>query len=255
MMIHFDSVLFRYSHDIEVFRDLSVGIDAGEHILIVGRNGAGKSTFLKLLNGIVRPTSGEVTVGGLSTREHLTSRLAAEISVTFQNPAHQIFASTVLSEAEFAPQSLRRENPRERALESLRLFTLDNYTKSHPYDLSLAHRKLLSLASAVAADTPVLAFDEPSVNLSRPEQLVLLKALEALKRRGKTILIVSHDLELFLPVCTRVLILNQGKATFSDTPEALVRHQHILRQSGVRLPLTHRLRPYCGLSAIPGREA
>ena len=250
-MIQFDNISFRYAHDIEVFRDLRVGIEAGEQILIVGRNGAGKSTFLKLLNGIVRPDSGDVMVGGLSTRKHPTSRLAAEVSVTFQNPAHQIFASTVLQEAEFAPKSLRRKNPRERAQEALRLFKLNEQAKSHPYDLSLAHRKLLTLASAVAADTPALAFDEPSVNLSRPEQLILLEAFKVLKKSGKTILIVSHDLELFLPICTRVLILNDGKATFFDAPEALVRNQNPLRRSGVRLPLVHRLRPYCGLSPIP----
>ena len=251
MMINFDNVSFRYTSDINIFSNLQVGIEAGSKVLIVGRNGAGKSTFLKLLNGILHPTDGSVSVNGLITRGHPTSRLAAEVSVTFQNPSHQLFASTVQSEAEFSPKSLGRENARNLAQQALQLFHLEDQAKRHPYDLSLAGRKLLSLASAAASGAPILAFDEPSVNLSRPEQHVLVNALDTLHRKGTTLLLVSHDLELFLPRCTHVLILRSGGVTFYDSPQALVRDQTLLRRSGVRLPLVHRLRPYCGLTHLP----
>jgi energy-coupling factor transport system ATP-binding protein len=254
MTVQFDNVSFRYAPGIEVFDRLRIGIDAGSQVLIVGRNGAGKSTFLKLLNGILHPNAGTITVNGLDTHQHPTSRLAAEVSVTFQNPSHQLFAATVLREAEFAPRNLSRENPRERAMEALRLFHLDRNAKSHPYDLSPAKRKLLTLASAIASGADALAFDEPSVDLSHPEQRILLEAFSSLKKGGKTILIVSHDLELFLPVCSHVLILNGGKATFHDKPESLLSNQDILRRSGVRLPMVYRFRPYFGLRTIPDRE-
>ena len=253
MMIHFDNVRFRYDAGIDVFKGLRIGIEAGSCVLIVGRNGAGKSTLLKLLNGILRPSEGTVIVNGLDTHDHPTSRLAADVSVTFQNPSHQLFASTVLREAEFAPRNLGKEQPRKLAVDALRLFQLDGQAQIHPYDLSLARRKLLAIASASASDTHVLAFDEPSVNLSRPEQRILLDALDNLKNRNKTLLIVSHDLQLFLPLCTHVLILREGSVSFFDSPEALVRNQTLLRRSGVRLPLVHRLRPYCDLPPIPGR--
>lgn len=251
MTIRFDNISFRYEPGIEVFAGLTIDIPAGDIVLIVGKNGAGKSTFLKLLNGILRPDSGQITVSGLDTQRHPTSRLAGEVSVTFQNPSHQLFAATVLREAEFAPKNLGRENPRERAVESLRLFHLERHLSAHPYDLSPAKRKLLTLASAVASGAGTLAFDEPSVDLSHPEQTTFLDALATLQRSSKTVLIVSHDLELFLPACSKVLILNEGKATFYGAPELLVANQHLLRRAGIRFPLVYRLRPYFGLQTIP----
>ena len=251
MMITFDNVSFSYSSDSSVFTNLRVGIEARSKVLIVGRNGAGKSTFLRLLNGILHPTGGSVSVNGFLTSDHPTSRLAAEASVTFQNPSHQLFASTVQSEAEFAPKSLGRENPRDLAHQALQLFHLDAQAKSHPYDLSLSGRKLLSLASAAASAAPILAFDEPSVNLSRPEQQILIDGLDTLHKKGTTLLLVSHDLELFLPHCTHVLILQGGGATFYDSPLELLHNQTLLRRSGVRLPLVHRLRPHYGLTEFP----
>lgn len=251
MSVLFEDVSFSYSPGASVLRSLSFHVQPSDVLLVVGHNGAGKSSMLKLLNAINRPTSGRVLISGISTKDQNTPELARQVSVTFQNPSDQIFASKVLKEAEYGPKNLGRQDSRTLALRALEMFGLEDFADVHPYDLSFSQRKLLTLASAVAMQTTVLAFDEPSVSLSQPERVELLSALEELKQQGKTMLIVSHDLGLFLPVSTRILILNHGSASFFGKPQDLVHRNKELRAAGARLPLSFRLRPYAGLSSFP----
>ncbi|MBI4418495.1 MAG: ABC transporter ATP-binding protein, partial [Ignavibacteriales bacterium] len=178
----------------------------------IGPNGAGKSTLLRLLNGLLKPSAGAVTVEGLDTRDVPTARLAAKIAVTFQHPADQIFSSTVLGEVRYGPRNLGRSDPDGNARRALELFDLDQYSSAHPYDLPPSLRRLLTIASAVAMGSPFLAFDEPSVHLTQPERMVFLRVLRQLGSEGRTFIIVSHDLEYFLPICTKVVVMEGGTA-------------------------------------------
>lgn len=246
MSILCHNVDFSYAKEVPVLRSVTFESHPGDILLLVGHNGAGKSTLLRLLNGILKPSAGSIIVNGRDTRAESISRMAAEVCITFQNPADQIFASTVMKEVQFAPKNLGRSDYRQKASDALELVGLRDSVQLHPYDLSLASRKLLTIASAIAADTPMLAFDEPTVHLSHPERLMLSNALAVLRSQRKTVLIVSHDLEYLLPLCTRVLVLDRGQVTFLGTPGQLMEHQDILRHSGVRLPVSLRLRPYVG---------
>jgi len=250
MIVEFNRVSFAYGAE-PVLRDLSIEIDKGEFVLLVGRNGAGKSTMLRLLNGILRPSSGRVTIDGIDTLESPTASLARHVSVTFQHPSNQIFASTVLKEASFGPKALKRTSPERKAIEALRMVRLDAFLHVHPYDCSPAQRKLLTLASAAATGAPVLAFDEPAVNLSFPEQALLTAAIEQLRAGGRSFIVVSHDLELFLPLCSKVLLLHNGSAAIFDKPDRLIQHHAVLRRAGIRLPRSFRMRPHVGLPLIP----
>lgn len=250
MIVEFNRVSFSYDKA-PVLRDLSLQIEKGAFVLLLGRNGAGKSTMLRLLNGILHPASGSITINGIDTSKSSTANLARHVSVTFQHPANQIFASTVLKEASFGPKALKRTSPEGDATAALRMFHLDAFQHVHPYDCSPAQRKLLTLASAAATGAPVLAFDEPAVNLSFPEQQMLTAAIQQLRAGGTTVLVVSHDLELFLPLCSRVLLLHDGSASMFDRPDQIFRHRAVLRRAGLRLPRSFRLRPHVGLSLIP----
>lgn len=250
MIVEFNRVSFSYGVE-PVLQDLSLQVDKGEFVLLIGRNGAGKSTMLRLLNGILRPSSGRVTIDGIDTLESSTANLARHVSVTFQHPSNQIFASTVLKEASFGPRALKRTEPERKAIEALRMFHLETHLHVHPYDCSPAQRKLLTLASAAATGAPVLAFDEPAVDLSSPQQTLLTTAIERLRGNGTSFLVVSHDLELFLPHCSKVLLLHDGSAAMFDKPDRLFQHHAVLRRAGVRLPRVLRMRPHVGLSLIP----
>ena len=241
MSIVFDTVSFSYDGANSVLQDLSAEIPSGSFVLIGGANGAGKSTLLRLLNGLIRPTAGRVLIVASDTRATPTSGLAATVAVTFQNPSDQLFAPTVFKEAVFGPRNLGRQHPEDDARTALNLLGLGEYAGMHPYDLSPALQRLLTVASAVAMGSPFLAFDEPSVGLSQPEREILKSALRTLSKEGRSLIIVSHDFEFFLPLCERVLILAQGGIGFQGSPgEMLDRHRDI-RKAGIRLPISVRL--------------
>lgn len=241
MSISAKGVDFSYQTGSPVLQDFTMDLRRGECILMVGRNGAGKSTFLKLLNGILKPTKGEIYINGRNTATTPTSELAGHVAVTFQNPGDQIFSPTVRKEILFGPRNLRRENAEELADRALTLFGLVSKASRHPYDLLPAERKLLTIASAVAMDTPLLAFDEPTGGLSQYEREIISNGLRQLKTDGRSFFIVTHDLDFFLPLATQVLVLSSGRVAYSAPASELVRNSHLLRKYGVTLPLTTRL--------------
>lgn len=236
MNIECNNVSFAYTGDNVVLKDLSFRVEAGEFFLIVGQNGAGKSTLLKLLNGILKPSVGAILVSGQDTRITSTATLAQHLAVTFQNPGDQIFASTVRDEVAFAPTNLKRTSIDSLVQQALELCNLHLMAAHHPYDLPPAEKKLLTVASAIAADTPFLAFDEPSAGLSQIERSLLERIITTLRKQGRAFLVVSHDLELFFPYATRVVVLNGGRFMFEGTPEELIAHEGVLRKAGLRLP-------------------
>jgi energy-coupling factor transport system ATP-binding protein len=239
--IEFTHVSFRYQNTHQVLNDVSFTVDPGAFLLVIGQNGVGKSTLLKLMNGILKPTAGKVLVAGLDTASHPTSRLASEVCVTFQNPADQIFAPTVRKEVAFAPHNLKRSNTDDLVSRALSLCSLDAVSSRHPYDLPLPQRRLLTIASAVASGAPFLAFDEPSAGLSQIERTILQKLLAELKRDQRGLIMVSHDLGLFLQVASQVMVLSGGKNIFFGTPKKLLEHEGYLRNAGLKLPLSLRL--------------
>jgi energy-coupling factor transport system ATP-binding protein len=241
MTISFQNVDFHYEGNRPVLSDLSFSAQTGEVLLIVGQNGVGKSTLLKLLNGILKPSAGRVHVGDLETTKHPTSRLAREICVTFQNPADQIFAPTIRKEVEFGPQNLGRKDTIRLVDEALAVCGLEGIASHHPYDLPPAQRKLLTIASALASGAPFVAFDEPTAGLSQIERSVFENVLAALKRDSRGMIVVSHDLALFLRHATRVLVIGKGKLVYFGTPGRIVEQEGLLRRAGLKLPVPIRL--------------
>lgn len=244
MSIAFDNVSFSYSSDQRVLRDVNLSIADGEFVLIVGQNGAGKSTLLKLLNGILKPSTGTVTVNSMNTNRTRTADLAAHVAVTFQNPADQIFATNVRDEIRFGPKTLRRANPERLTDDCIDLFEFGFCADKHPYDLSPAMRKLLTIASAVATATPILAFDEPTASLSQLERLIFLRVMAKLRSENHTLLIVSHDLDFFIHETTRLVVLNEGKIIHIGSPVDLNNNRQLAKSAGLKVPLALRLQMF-----------
>ncbi|MCI0708402.1 MAG: energy-coupling factor ABC transporter ATP-binding protein [Ignavibacteriae bacterium] len=242
-MLTLEDVTYAYPGGEPVLRNVSLEGSQGEVLLILGHNGAGKSTLLKLLNGILTPTNGRVLVEGKDTKTVSTAILAKDVAVTFQNPRDQIFASTINNEVEFGPRILDRPNTSELVKEALRLFGFAQEGTRHPYDLPLSRQKLLTAASAAASGASILAFDEPSAGLSIPERRILIEGLQQI-RENKLVLIVSHDLDVFLPLATRVLVFHHGKLSSDAAPSMIYRDEKILRTVSLKLPLALRLQKF-----------
>jgi energy-coupling factor transport system ATP-binding protein len=242
MNVEFGNVSFQYVGNRPVIQNLSFAASSSDFLLIVGQNGVGKSTLLKLLNGILKPSAGRIQVSALDTLASPTSRLAGEICVTFQNPADQIFASTVRQEIEFAPRNLRRDNLNDLVGQAMALCDLTSVAEHHPYDLPAAQRKLLTVASAIASGARFLAFDEPSAGLSQIERKLFENIVATMKKESRGLIVVSHDLGLFHRYATKVLILARGELVFFGNPEEVIGDERHLRRAGLRLPLPLRLR-------------
>jgi energy-coupling factor transporter ATP-binding protein EcfA2 len=230
-------------------QSLSFSANTGECVLVVGHNGAGKSTLLKLLNGILRPSRGELRLFGQSTERMSVAQLASVVAITFQNPADQLFARTVWKEIEYGPRNLGKRDTADLVEQALEALDLRTVAEEHPYDLPTATRKLVTVASALAMDTQILAFDEPTAGLSFPEKLLVRSALARL-RQERTSIVVSHDLETFLPLATRLVVLRDGRIVFDGSPGESLQNERVLRQAGVRLPLVLRLRKALQLPAL-----
>lgn len=241
MNLQFQHVSFAYPSQAPVLVDISFAVGEREVVLLLGRNGAGKSTLLKLFNGILRPAAGAILLDGNPTGSLSTAALAGHIAVTFQNPADQIFASTVREEISFGPRNLKRNNVSDLVEESLKRFGFAQNAGEHPYDLLPARRKLLTVASAIASDCPLLAFDEPSAGLSQPEWMLLKDALSRLIDREKSVFIVSHDLDLFFPLASRILILHAGRIAFHGGQQEFLSEADTLKRWGLRLPSLNRI--------------
>jgi len=251
MSIAFQSAGFSYPDSAPALRDLTLEVPSGDFLLVTGHNGAGKSTLLRLLNGMLKPDTGRILLDGRDTKTTPVSSLAAVVSVTFQHPGDQIFASTVFDEVRFGPKQLDRPDPDRDCTDALALLGLESFSASHPYDLSPANRKLLTIASAVATGSPYLAFDEPTVTLSQPERVTLSTMLHRLSGAGRSFIIVSHDLEFFLPITKRILLLHAGRISFLGDRRDIQMYQGLARKAGVRLPYSFRLRPHVGLPLLP----
>jgi energy-coupling factor transporter ATP-binding protein EcfA2 len=241
-----------YRGGVQALNGITLTIEDGECVLLLGQNGAGKSTFLKHLNGILKPTSGEVLIGGTNTKTHDLAYLAQFVALSFQNPDDQIFSSTVLDEATFGPRNLEKEHSSDLAHNALQMLGLEEEASSHPYDLHPTKRKLLSIASAIAMDTPIIAFDEPTAGFDMRQRRLYGEAIAHLKERKKTIILVSHDLDYSIGYSDMVVLMDRGRVTFHGSRLELFSRadfRRLLRASGLGPPVLWRMSGLLGFSA------
>src|SRR5690349_1534011 len=164
MDIEIRDLQYTYPTGVDALRGISLKIESGEQVAIVGQNGAGKTTLVKHLNGLLQPTSGQVVIGDWDTREHPVSKLARRVGYVFQNPDEQLFSKNVGAEIAFGPKNLGFESQRVESLvqDALALTELSGKTETNPYDLSTTWRKMVALASIISMDTDIVIFDEPT---------------------------------------------------------------------------------------------
>jgi energy-coupling factor transport system ATP-binding protein len=206
----------------EVLHDVSFRACGGEIVGIIGPNGSGKTTFLAHLLGIHRPARGSVTVCGLNTKAAKISRLARSAGYVFQNPNHQIFARTVRGEAGFACDNFGIDpGTRDRLVDNeLNRFGLRDYADRHPLGLSFGEKRRLNLCSVLPHQPQLLLLDEPFVGQDFSNVAAMMGELQALKWEGKTVLLVSHDIDMVYRHCDRVVLFLDGRIAVDNEPGA-----------------------------------
>ena len=240
-----EKLSFSYA-DTPALSEVSFEVRAGEYVGIVGPNGGGKSTLVRLLNGLLRPDSGSVRVSG---RDPATEpfEVRKHLGVLFQNPENGLVAPFVEDDVAFGLENLGvpREEMRERVAGAIRAVGLEGYEHREPHTLSGGEKQRTALAGLLAVEPEILVLDEPTSMLDAAGRREVLGRLEAL-RSDKTVLHVTHHLEELMDA-DRILVLNGGELVAEETPERLLSDADMLRESRLVLPVVPRLALALGL--------
>jgi len=243
-MIELDEVSFRYSNDAAwVLKNISLRFDQGEYVAILGQNGAGKSTLVRLLNGLLHPTQGNVYINGNNTCNSSVAELAREVGLVFQNPDHQLFAQTVREELQFSVKTLAwsSEKQTNAIKETLSQLDLNPFSDRSPFNLSGGEKRRISIGTIWVREPSIIILDEPTTGQDAVQKRNLASLLSRLQTYGKTILLVTHDIEFAIKHCPRVVILKDGQI-YGDGPTMKVfSNQRIMSESCLFPPQIIRL--------------
>lgn len=243
MNIEISNLHFAYPTGLEALRGISLTINTGEQVAIVGQNGAGKTTLVKHFNGLLQPTSGCVRIGDWDTREHSVAKLARRVGYVFQNPDEQLFSKDVGTEVAFGPRNLGFNGEQVQALvkDALALTELSDKTETNPYDLSPTWRKMVALASIISMDTDIVIFDEPTTGQDAVNVGRIANVIKALRDRGKTVITITHDIDFCAENFERVIAMSQGKILLDGKANDILGQEEILATTYVDPPQLTRL--------------
>lgn len=243
MKIKLESVSFRYPSGVLALEGITLFISQGEAMAIVGENGAGKSTLAKHLNALLVPEQGQVFVGDWDTTKHSPAKLAARVGYAFQNPDDQLFAQTVQEEVAFGPRNLGFDSQKNQKLvtDSLARVGLEDKGEIHPYDLPISQRKMVVIAAILAMDTPIVILDEPTTGQDARGVSRLGQIIDNLKEEGRTVIVISHDLDFCAEHCDRVVVMAGGKIQADGLAQEVLYQEDLLRAAAVEPPQIARL--------------
>lgn len=237
-LIEFNDVSFSYPNGFVAVEHVDMSIESGENVAIVGQNGAGKTTTVKMINGLLKPTSGTVVVAGVDTRDETTAQLSRRAGYVFQNPDDQIFHNTVEEEIAFGPKVLGFDEQKSKEIVeyAVRLTGLEEEVDKNPYDLPLSVRKFVTIAAVIAMDVDIFIFDEPTAGQDLRGIKILEELVRELHDRGKTVITITHDMEYVANNYDRVIVMAHKNVLRSDTPARVFRDGELLAEAMLMPP-------------------
>ncbi|QTD41120.1 ABC transporter ATP-binding protein [Sporosarcina sp. Te-1] len=236
-VVQTEELSFSYPDGQKVLDTVSIGL-SNEPIAIIGQNGAGKTTLVKLMKALLMPSDGRIVIDSTNTKDTTAAKLAKKVGLIFQNPDDQIFKRTVLEEVMFGPlhSGFSKEEAKKMALLQLEAVGLSNKAEENPYDISLAERKLIGVASILAMDPDIIIFDEPTMGQDYQGKLRLKEIIADLHSKGKLVICILHDMDFVADVFGRTIVMSQGKVLFDGPTQEAFTQQDIIRQSRIELP-------------------
>ena len=234
-IIKAENLVFSYLGDGRQLDDVSVSFDKGDFVAVIGQNGAGKTTLMRSIIGLLKPQSGVIAVNGENISARTVAELSSSVGYVFQNPDEQIFTDSVLEELKFGPRNLGRDPKLSDVLveEVLSEVGLEHYRNTWPKYLSKGERQRLTMGAIITMDPDVIIVDEPTTGQDWRETLWIMELLKKMNERGKTILIITHNMEIVNRYCKRVLVMQGGHILLDGTPEEVFTHSDILSEARV----------------------
>ena len=223
-------------------KHVSFEIQDGEFVGLIGHTGSGKSTLIQHLNGLIKPTSGDIKYQGVSiySQGYKLKDLRSKVGLVFQYPEYQLFEADIFTDVCFGPKNLGlpQEEVEKRARHALKLVGMDEkFYKQSPFELSGGQKRRVAIAGVLAMRPEMMILDEPTAGLDPQGRDEILGQIERLNREhGLTILVVSHSMEDMARYVDRIMVMNDGVKMFDDTPKEVFRHYKELEAIGLAAP-------------------
>jgi energy-coupling factor transport system ATP-binding protein len=243
-VIIIDNVDYTYPNGTNALKKNSLNIYKGEILGIMGMNGAGKTTLIRTLNGLIKPSRGNIYVNGENIKSKSIGAISQKVGIIFQNPQHQVFSNTVEEEIKFSLKNLNisKEEISNRTNSILITFDLEKYREKSPLNLSGGETKKLALASIFCRDPEILVFDEPTLGQDAKEIDLLINLINSEKDKGKTIIIVTHNVEFAMENIPRIVLMANGNIIADGPTSKVLTNEFLNEKSSLILP---QVRKFC----------
>lgn len=244
-MLEVRNIKYSYNKDYQALKGVSLKVEEGQMVALLGKNGAGKSTLFLHLNGIYEPDEGQVFIEGEELKYDKKSLLKfrQKVGIVFQNPDDQIFAPTVEEDVAFGPLNLKlpMEEVQKRVTEALARVGMSGYEKTAPHHLSGGQKKRVAIAGILAMKPKIMVLDEPTAGLDPQGVTALSNLLKELNEEGITVIISTHEVNIVPTYAEKVFVLVDGELVAEGTPKEIFAQPEILEQANLEVPIVTEL--------------
>lgn len=233
-----NNIDYSYPSGTFALNDINLTLDQGEFVGIMGPNGAGKTTLIRTLNGLIRPQKGTIYINGEKIKDKTVAQLSQKTGIIFQNPEHQLFSNTVEEEIEFSLKNIYSDKSeiQKKIDDILRKFGFEKYRNRSPLNLSGGEKKKLALASVVCRDPDILIFDEPTLGQDKKEIEFFIEFIQKQREEGKTIIIVTHNIEFAYEFIPRILLIANGRLIADGPTQKILTINKLIEEASLILP-------------------
>ena len=249
MAIEIKNASFEYPNGYRALENINLTIQEGERVAIVGQNGAGKTTCVKMMNGLHRPVEGSVIVDGVDTKSVTTATVARKVGYVFQNPDEQIFNNTAQKEIEYMLRYMQKDEQEieELVKKAAELTKIEKYLDMNPYEIPYPIRKFVSIAAVIATEPKYIILDEPTAGQDLHGNRVLSSLIAELHEEGKTVITITHDMEFALNNFDRVIAMAHKNVIADGTAADIFWNEEVVKDSKIKMPVMAQLAKNLGL--------
>lgn len=239
MAIEITNASFAYPNGFVALDNINLTILEGERVAIVGQNGAGKTTAVKMMNGLNKPSQGEVIIDGINSKDKTTAFLAKKVGYVFQNPDDQIFNQTVRAEIEYMPRYFKfsEKEIEERVNYAVELSGIEKFLKTNPYDLPFPVRKFVAIAAVIVSKPNYIILDEPTAGQDKHGIEILSNMIERLQKDGVTVVTITHDMEFAVNNFHRIVAMAHKNIIADGTPQEIFWNERVVSEAKIKKPV------------------
>lgn len=237
IVVNLENITYRYPDKFKAIEDLSFSVKEGEKIGLIGANGAGKSTILKLLTGLFISEEGKISIDSIELNKNNLKEIRRKIGFIFQDSDSQLFMNTVYDDIAFGLRSMgmSEEKVSEKVDKILKKLSIEYLKDKSIYKLSGGQKRIISIAGILVMKPEIIIMDEPTCALDPKYRRIFINILKDLQQ---TQIIATHDLDMIMDTCSRVIILNEGKVVADGKSDELLKEKKLLEMSNLELPLS-----------------